>query len=150
VSFSNALCLLCFLIARLREIESAVGLTTSAASGEGGKFSVNAVTSDGPMILSFPKSPTHSLLTLDAQTSNAPADVWLNHAYEGEFTLASSMVLIDRRPFLDPLKLRSVLYSDYQNGMIVGKVRWKRPIFKSKLLGTVRVATTNHILKLYV
>ncbi|KAJ6590022.1 hypothetical protein DFH09DRAFT_1140696 [Mycena vulgaris] len=135
---------------RNAQLESSISLLTSAASGEGGKFSVKAETSDGPLVMNFPKSPTHSLLNLDAQTSNGPANVWLNHAFEGEFTLASNMVFVDRRPFLDPLKLRSVLYSDYQNGMVVGKVRWKLPIFKSKVEGTVRVATTNHILKLYV
>lgn len=133
-----------------RALESSVSLLTSAASGEGGKFAVTAETADGPLVMSFPASPTHSTLNLDARTSNSPADVWLNHAFEGEFLLASNMVFVDRRPFLDPTKLRSVFYSDYQNGRVVGNVQWKLPIFKSKTKGSVRVATTNHILKFYV
>ncbi|KAJ7350699.1 hypothetical protein DFH08DRAFT_115608 [Mycena albidolilacea] len=135
---------------RNAQLESDVNLLTSSATGEGGKFSVNAETSDGPLIMTFPTSPTHSLLNLDAQTSNSPANVWLNHAFEGEFTLASSMVFIDQRPFFDPRKLRTVFYSDWKNGLVVGNVRWKMPIFKSKVQGLVRVATTNNILKLYV
>jgi hypothetical protein len=117
---------------------------------KGGKFAVKAQTSDGPLVMTFPTSPTQSTLNLDAQTSNSPANVWLNHAFEGDFTLASNMVFVDRRPFLDPMKLRTVFYSDYQNGMVVGNVRWKLPVFKSKVQGSVRVATTNNILKLYV
>ncbi|KAJ6491682.1 hypothetical protein C8R47DRAFT_1121503 [Mycena vitilis] len=135
---------------RNAQLETAVSLVTSAASGQGGKFAVKAQTSDGPLVMSFPDSPTHSVLNLDARTSNSPANVWLNNAFEGDFTLASSMVLVDRRPFLDPRKLRSVLYTDFKNGMVVGNVRWKLPIFKSKVLGLVRVSTTNDILKLYV
>ncbi|KAJ7496753.1 hypothetical protein FB451DRAFT_1208687 [Mycena latifolia] len=135
---------------RNADLESAISLVTSAATGEGGKFSVKAETADAPLVMTFPKSPVHSLLNLDAQTTNSPADVWLNHAFEGEFALASSMVLVDRRPFLDPRKLRTVLYSDYQNGMVTGNVLWKLPIFKSKVRGSVRVSTTNHILKFYV
>ncbi|KAJ6631456.1 hypothetical protein B0H10DRAFT_1978829 [Mycena sp. CBHHK59/15] len=135
---------------RNAQLESAVSLATNTATGQGGRFDVKAVTSDGPLILSFPASPTHATLTLDAKTSNSPANVWLNHAYEGAFTLASSMVVVDRRPFFDPTKLRSVFYSDYQNGMVMGDVRWKLPIFRGKVRGSVHVATSNHILKLYV
>ncbi|KAJ7099463.1 hypothetical protein B0H15DRAFT_547724 [Mycena belliarum] len=132
------------------QLDSAISLLTSAASGEGGKFAVTAETADAPLVMTFPRSPAHALLTLAAQTANAPANVWLNHAFEGAFTLASSMVVVDRRPFLDPRKLRSVLYGEYQNGMIQGNVVWKLPIFKSKVQGSVRVATTNHILRFYV
>ncbi|KAJ7032714.1 hypothetical protein C8F04DRAFT_1396379 [Mycena alexandri] len=132
------------------QIDSDVSLMTSAATGEGGKFSIKAETSDAPLVMTFPASPARSILNLDAQTSNSPASVWLNHAFEGDFALASSVIFVDRRPFLDPKRLRSVLYGDYKNGMIVGNVRWKLPVFKSKVLGKVRVATTNNILKLYV
>ncbi|KAF8150502.1 hypothetical protein K438DRAFT_1688372 [Mycena galopus ATCC 62051] len=135
---------------RNAQLESDVSLMTSSASGEGGKFAVNAETSDGPLIMTFPTSPTRSILTLDAQTSNSPANVWLNHAFEGDFALASNMVFVDRRPFLDPRKLRTVFYGDLKNGMVIGNVRWKMPIFKSKIEGFARVATTNNILKLYV
>ncbi|KAJ7270118.1 hypothetical protein B0H12DRAFT_826159 [Mycena haematopus] len=135
---------------RNAQLESDINLATSSASGEGGKFDVKAETSDGPLIISFPTSPTRSVLNLDAQTSNSAANVWLNHAFEGDFALASSLVIVDRRPFLDPRKLRTVFYSDYKNGMVVGNVRWKIPIFKSKVQGFARVATTNNILKLFV
>ncbi|KAJ7725641.1 hypothetical protein DFH07DRAFT_931453 [Mycena maculata] len=135
---------------RNAQLESAVSLFTSAATGEGGKFAVNAHTADGPLVLSFPVSPTHSVLSLEAQTSNSPADVWLNHAFEGDFALASNMVVVDRRPFLDPRKLRTVFYGDFKNGRVVGNVQWKLPIWKSRIPGLVRVATTNHILKFYV
>ncbi|KAJ7736868.1 hypothetical protein B0H16DRAFT_1572887 [Mycena metata] len=132
------------------QVDSDVSLMTTAATGEGGKFSIKAETSNAPLVMTFPTSPAHAILNLDAQTSNSPANVWLHEAFEGDFTLASSMVFVDRRPFLDPRKLRSVLYSDYKNGMVVGNVRWKFPVFKSKTLGKVRVATTNNILKLFV
>ncbi|KAJ7188878.1 hypothetical protein C8R46DRAFT_980231 [Mycena filopes] len=132
------------------QLDSDISLITSAATGQGGKFSVKAETANAPLVMTFPTSPTRSILNLDAQTSNSPASVWLNHAFEGDFALASSMVFVDRRPFLDPKSLRSVLYSDYKNGMVVGNVRWKLPIFKTKVLGAVKVATTNNILKLFV
>ncbi|KAJ6497498.1 hypothetical protein C8R45DRAFT_1093867 [Mycena sanguinolenta] len=136
---------------RNAQLETDVNLMTSSATGEGGKFAVKAETSDGPLIMSFPTSPTRSVLKLDAQTSNSEASVWLNHAFEGEFTLKSPLVFVDRRPFLDPKKLRSVFYGDSQNGMVVGNVRWKLPVFgKSKVQGFARVATTNNIIKLYV
>ncbi|KAJ7647798.1 hypothetical protein FB45DRAFT_894478 [Roridomyces roridus] len=141
-----------FLQTRNAQLESDINLLTTAASGEGGKFIVTAQTADTPLVMSFPASPARSILTLDAQTSNSPADVWLNTAFEGEFTLASSMVFVDRRPFLDPRKLRSVLYGTLRNGMVVGNVKWKLPVFGKSPAprGQVKVKTSNDILKLYV
>ncbi|KAJ7072822.1 hypothetical protein C8F01DRAFT_1243848 [Mycena amicta] len=135
---------------RNAQLETAINLLTSAATGEGGKFTVSALTSDAPLVVSFPASPTHSTLHFNGYTSNSPANVWLNHAYEGDFALVSNMVLVDKRPFLDPQRLRSVFYGDWKNGMVSGNVRWKLPIFKSKTLGSVRVTTSNNILKLFV
>ncbi|KAK7042460.1 ankyrin repeat family protein [Favolaschia claudopus] len=135
---------------RNAQLQSDISLTTSSASGEGGKFDIEATTSDGPLFVTFPDSPTHSILTFNGQTSNSPANVWLNNAFEGEFALSSNLVFVDRRPFLDPRKLRSVFWEPLKNGMIVGSVRWKLPVWKTKIPGFVRVGTTNNLLNLYV
>ncbi|KAF7325760.1 Ankyrin repeat family protein [Mycena kentingensis (nom. inval.)] len=136
---------------RNAQLEAAINLLTTSALGEGGHFNVSTHTTDAPLIVSFPASPAHSTLHFAGLTSNALANVWLNHAFEGEFTLASSMVFVDRRPFLglDPHKLRSVFYSDWKAGVVTGNVKWKLPIFKSKTMGTVRVETTNNVLKFF-
>ncbi|KAJ7198570.1 hypothetical protein GGX14DRAFT_666076, partial [Mycena pura] len=64
---------------RNAQLESAVNLLTSSATGEGGKFIIQAETSDAPLSMTFPASPTRSILNLDAQTSNSPADVRVEH-----------------------------------------------------------------------
>nr|GAT49088.1 ankyrin repeat family protein [Mycena chlorophos] len=56
------------------QLESAINLLTTSASGEGGSFNVSAHTADAPLVISFPKSPARSTLNFNGVTSNARAD----------------------------------------------------------------------------
>ncbi|KAF7297895.1 Ankyrin repeat family protein [Mycena chlorophos] len=133
------------------QLESAINLLTTSATGEGGNFNVSAHTADAPLVISFPKSPARSTLNFNGVTSNARADVWLNHAYEGRFALLSNIVLVDKRPFLDVKNLRSVIYDALEDGSVLGVVSWKKwPILKSKVVGNVNVTTSNSILNFFV
>lgn len=57
---------------------------------------MTARTSNAPLHLSFVDAPVEHSLTLDAYSTNSPAEVTLHKTYEGKFDLASS-------PFIKPV-----------------------------------------------
>ncbi|CAK5281893.1 unnamed protein product [Mycena citricolor] len=136
------------------EIDAPISLFTTAANGQGGRFNISATTTNAPMTMTFPSAPARSILHLDAETKNSPASVWLNEAFEGDFTLFSNVVLVDQLPYVDIRKLRTVDWqSDLKRlGFVKGEVRWKMPILggAKKPLGSVRISTNNSFLKLHV
>jgi len=86
----------------------------------------------------FPAAPPYSLLTFDGTTSNARAVVSLNPAYEGSFTLRTSLsrALINQdRSVVDPSgKNRKRSLNVKQAGKVVsGEVFWDDATEKSNL-----------------
>ncbi|KAI0944062.1 hypothetical protein AcV7_001982 [Taiwanofungus camphoratus] len=73
-------------------IVSNVDLVSTAPSSTGGAFAVSAKTSNSYLGIDFPEAALEAHLTVDARTTNAPATVSLNRAYEGAFDLRSSNV----------------------------------------------------------
>lgn len=71
-------------------ILSAVHLLRSHASG--GAYAIEAHTSNNPLNLIVPSSPYSSFLRLDAHTTNSPSKITLHPAYEGSYSIRSSMI----------------------------------------------------------
>lgn len=71
-------------------IDSNVNLISTADNGQGGSFIVNATTSNSPLKLYAPTFAVDASLHLSAHTSNSPAKVILNEAYEGTFNVRTS------------------------------------------------------------
>jgi len=80
-----------------------VSLLTSsskATSGQsGGSYNIRTTTSNAPLNVSFPTSPVDSALEFYGSTSNNPAEISLHSAYQGSFSIATSLfgasVIID-------------------------------------------------------
>lgn len=73
--------------ASVRPINSEVTLTSDAATG--GKFDVDASTTNGPIDLKFIKSPVSALLRGKAKSTIGPVKVALAPEYEGHFSGSS-------------------------------------------------------------
>ena len=71
-------------------IDTTISLRTPSPSDKGGAFAVSSKTQNGALALRFQSQPIDSKLTLTAQTSNAPAQVHLHPAYEGDFSMGTS------------------------------------------------------------
>ncbi|KII92128.1 hypothetical protein PLICRDRAFT_27375 [Plicaturopsis crispa FD-325 SS-3] len=126
-------------------IESEVHLLKEKAAG--GKYNVDAQTSNSKIYVGFPTSPVDSILHVDARSSNSPAIVSLHPAYEGTFVVQSSMIgpsLEYSRGVEDPagkgrqrrLEQRRVS----RRGHIEGSVQWGD---EKKDAGSVSLKTSN-------
>jgi hypothetical protein len=80
--------------------------TIKLLSSEGidGQYDIYTRTSNAPLDVQFPASPINSTLQLKAKTSNAPATIALNSAYEGSFLLRSTIFAptVEQRDVEDP------------------------------------------------
>jgi len=107
-------------------IDTRVSLTT--ASGSGGEFNVNVQTVNSPLALTYVDSPLNSKLTSKASTRNSPATVYLHSAFEGSFSVKSSIIgpSLEKRLVEDPAgEGRERRVTSYKRGgTIQGSVRW--------------------------
>ncbi|KAF8070381.1 hypothetical protein FPV67DRAFT_1448153 [Lyophyllum atratum] len=123
------------------KIESRVSLTSPT---KGGRYLVTATTSNGSLNVTFPTSPLDSTLKLTAATSNAPALVSLDPAYEGTFSLSTSNFSpsLKRRDVQDPTgkgRKRMMEANSYGRGVLRGSVYWSDQTGH----GTVEVKSSN-------
>jgi hypothetical protein len=83
-------------------VHSTIKLLSSNASD--GQYDINVTTSNAALDVEFPVSPVDSTLKLTAGTSNGPATIALHPAYEGEFSLRSSVFapILEERDVEDP------------------------------------------------
>jgi hypothetical protein len=72
-------------------LKSNLALISTSSRGTGGQFIVETLTSNSPLVVKFPYAAIDSVLHLSAKTSNSPAFVELNPAYEGTFSLTTSI-----------------------------------------------------------
>ncbi|KAG5651000.1 hypothetical protein H0H81_010259 [Sphagnurus paluster] len=108
------------------KIDSRVSLTSPY---EGGRYLVTAASSNGPVTVRFPTSPLDSVLKLSASTSNSPAFVSLDPAYEGSLALSTSNFspLLQRRNTKDPAgkgRTRHIKVNSYGRSVLKGSVSW--------------------------
>jgi len=68
-------------------LKSNISLISPAPSHVGGMFDVVGVTTNAPLALNFTNSSVDAFLAVDARTTNAPANLSMNPAYEGAFQL---------------------------------------------------------------
>jgi hypothetical protein len=128
-------------------LKASISLTSVAETG--GSFTVNATTSNGPLAINFPASPVDSKLTLSAKTSNSPAAVCLNPAYEGTFDLHTTSwftaeVKVDKE-VVDPSgkdRKRNVDIKHEIRGSLSGSVNWEGEEGR-EVEGVVDVSTSN-------
>ncbi|KAF8891093.1 hypothetical protein CPB84DRAFT_1383915 [Gymnopilus junonius] len=133
-------------------VEAGVSLLSASASG--GTFDVSLRTSNAPLRASFRDSPVDSHLKFEATTSNSPAFVSLNPAYEGSFHLRTSSSegpAIRRRSGIeDPTgkgRSRQVVYKLIGKKESIGDIYWGD---KKTPNGMVDVRTSNGHLSLEV
>jgi len=108
-------------------IHSDVSLLSSNTTG--GCYDINTETSNGVLEVQFPISPVDSTLRLEARTANAPATVVLHSAYEGAFSIHSSIFspTLEEHPVEDPSgqrRRRIVERSRVGSGYLEGRVRY--------------------------
>lgn len=126
-------------------------ISLTSVSDVGGAFNVTTTTSNGPLAVDFPASPVDSKLTLSAKTSNSPAYVSLNPAYEGIFKLQTSPwfkaeVNVDK-DVVDPSgkdRKRNVVIKDVVRGSLSGSVNWDGEDGR-EAEGVVDVSTHFHV-----
>lgn len=128
-----------------RLLESAISLVSSKSTG--GKFEVAARTSNSPLKIEYPVSPVDSTLRFNARTSNSPAAVGLHSAYEGTFTITSSLMgpALERHDVEDPAgrgRMRIIDQNTVRRGFMDGKVYWV-PAGNVKPEGWVKLRTSN-------
>jgi hypothetical protein len=97
--------------------------------GTGGDFKIEAETSNNRLELSFPTSPIDSALYVKGETSNGPATVSLNPAYEGGFTLRTSQFtpVLEKHDQHDPSgrgRRREIWTSSSRKGFMQGSIEW--------------------------
>jgi len=121
-----------------------------SASGSGGLFGVTTTTSNDDLIIDFPSSPVDSQLDFVARTSNGLANIHLNPAYEGRFSLATSSVfrnsVLEHNDVVDPSgkkRRRQLQYKQIRRGTLEGTVQWDGPRDERKPNGAVVVRTSN-------
>lgn len=92
-------------------------------------FDVTAKTLNGPLNIVFEEAPVNSRLSLQAVTSNSPAEVSLDPTFEGHFFLTSNMispVVHQRSGTMDPLGKGRDRVLKFRNltGRVEGDVGW--------------------------
>jgi len=115
-----------------------------------GVYHVDAETSNSRLGLAFATAPVGSTLTLNAATSNSPANVALHPTFEGDFDLSTSnwfkALVVEDEDVQDPSgkdRKRNISYNrvDGQH-KVVGKVFWGED-GNNKADGVVKVQTSN-------
>ncbi|CAE6341901.1 unnamed protein product [Rhizoctonia solani] len=117
---------------------------------KGGHFIIHATTSNGRLDISYPTTPVNSLLDFIGQTSNGNADIALDAAFEGTFTISTSnshIDLEDKRPS-DPSgkgRSRTVHKTQGSSKSISGYAFWgnEKDQDRNAETGRAVVSTTN-------
>jgi len=133
-------------------VASAIDADISLIStfGSGGVFDVTTTTSNSDLNIDFPASPVNSHLEVLARTSNGVANIYLNPAYEGKFSLATSSAfqtsVHEYKDVVDPSgkgRNRKVQYKKTGRGTVEGTVQWQGAKGEGKPNGVVVVRTSN-------
>ena len=127
-------------------IKAALSLYTDSLRSS---FKVDATTSNSPLTITNNVSPPDSILHLSAGTSNSPAHVLLAPAYEGTFSVGTSLFspVVDRSTRKeDPSgrgKERSVNVRNVRGGIVEGAVSWEPSELPRGGAGEVSLRTSN-------
>ncbi|EIM80554.1 uncharacterized protein STEHIDRAFT_67630 [Stereum hirsutum FP-91666 SS1] len=148
------------------KIETSISLYSSHRTSDYGQFKIDARTSNKPLELTLHKAPVDSTLTLEGKTSNAPAEVSVPAAYEGDFVLSTSNAAPAVRrvhDVEDPSgagRSRRVDTSSVIGGTLRGNVAWRSGLVDLEEQadggqsltgsGTVQVTTSNGPVQLIV
>ncbi|KAJ7218389.1 hypothetical protein GGX14DRAFT_594728 [Mycena pura] len=122
------------------QIAATVTLAAHTARARGGRFSVDASTSNGALALALPAAPPAAALTLESRTSNARAEVRLPRAYEGAFTVRGRAAAV-RRADAEPEDPRQLEYREEDRGRAVRGFVYATE--QGKLRGRVGLTTSN-------
>jgi len=121
-----------------------------SAFGTRGVFDVTTTTSNSDLNIDFPASPVNSHLKVLARTSNGVANIYLNPAYEGKFSLATSSTfrtsVHEYKDVVDPSgkgRYRKLQYKKTGRGTVEGTVQWQGAKGEGSPNGVVVVRTSN-------
>jgi hypothetical protein len=124
-------------------VDASIKLLTSKQTG--GSFDVQTRSSNAPIDVEFDEQPVDSTLNGHFRTSNAPAVARLHAAYEGGFTVSSSILRpnVEWHDEEDPKgegRHRSVDFRRSGSRNIHGSVAWSE---ENKDKGSVILSTSN-------
>lgn len=129
-------------------IEADISLLSTP--GSGGVFDVTTTTSNSDLNIKFPASPVNSHLEVMARTSNGLANIYLNPAYEGRFSLATTSVfrtsVREHEEVVDPTgrgRNRQLQYKQIGRSTVEGTVQWQGSKSEEKANGLVVVRTSS-------
>ncbi|VDC02813.1 unnamed protein product [Peniophora sp. CBMAI 1063] len=85
-------------------IEGRLDLLSAAPNGKGGKFRVEAKTTNSPVVLTNEQLSLDAVLTLKARTENSPVNVHVAPAFEGTFDLSTTnnAMVVEQENKVDP------------------------------------------------
>ncbi|KAF8574612.1 hypothetical protein K439DRAFT_821801 [Ramaria rubella] len=113
-------------------IQAPITLVSTSTSGSPAAFSVSAITTNRPLIVSFPNTPTSpfSRLSFIGQSTNDLTNVTLPATYEGSILLSTSIyqpILTLNPNTIDPSgqgRPRRVVRQILPNGSLSAQVQW--------------------------
>ena len=131
-------------------ITSKIVLHSAKVGPASSAFKVIAQASNGSLNMNVSSAPVDSVINLEGSTSNAPVNVVLHPAYEGDVYLASGMsppMLHVEKNVRDPSgrgRYRSVhthTFGNFNPGTVEGRVLWGAE--DGRRLGSVELSTSN-------
>jgi len=123
-------------------LRSSISLLSTNSAG--GSFNVTTRTSNNPLEIKYDTSPVDSILHHRAWTCNSPSAIDLHSAYEGTFSLQTSIFspTVDSLDAVDPSgqgRKRSLEVFRAGRGNVLGEVYWG----EEKQAGNIEVITSN-------
>ncbi|KZV66001.1 hypothetical protein PENSPDRAFT_585920 [Peniophora sp. CONT] len=126
-----------------------LSLVKSASSGSASHFKVTTSTTNGQLRVNYLTSPPDSILEAVAATTNSPAWVRLDSAYEGSFVASTthfSPTLERHTDVEDPAgrgRRRQIDVKAHIRGVVTGSASWQPSEHEKDQPGSVTVHTTN-------
>ena len=133
-----------------------LSLVKSAASGSNSHFKITTATTNGQLRVNYLTSPPDSVLEAVASTTNSPAWVHLDSAYEGSFIASTTHFspIVERRTDVeDPAgrgRNRHIEINTLIRGFVKGSASWQPSEHEKDQPGSINVHTTNSQLYLTV
>ncbi|GJE88415.1 hypothetical protein PsYK624_044980 [Phanerochaete sordida] len=125
-----------------------ISLVSTSDKATGGSFNIVTHTSNSPLSVNFTTSPVDSLLHFSGSTSNSPAHVALDAAYEGSFALHGARFfpprVEERTGVADPAgkdRTRTVAVKSIVRGVVDGEVTWDPS--ENRQFGSVELRSSN-------
>ena len=126
---------------------------SAASNSKGGKFRIEAQTTNNPLMLNNEQLPIDATLTVDARNTNSPVRVHLAPAYEGTFSLATTNqgAYVQQVSDIDPAhrSRKRTVFVNSVGKKTTGYAAWSKD-GRQQGHGAVSIASTNSPVNLFV